>query len=219
MTIRRQLPIVWPGCWQQHKSGGDPPAGGAWSGGAYRSPRGPKFWSAPMGIRRLPVPPAAMKVTRASMWSSREAACACIRRCIGVAPSGARSSSFPGYLQLSASSRCLFALLSAASLGRVPPTWRAPVFSSSGALSRGGASPCHLARPLVDVVPAAFAVGSRVDPPFFVAVTLCLLCAAPCRSGASGGGGAVPSSRALCECSLSSLFRLRRPEVAQRAAR
>ena len=32
----------------------------------------------------------------------------CMRRVIGVAPWGARSSSFPGYLRLSASSRLLF---------------------------------------------------------------------------------------------------------------
>ena len=75
-TIRRQFPIVRPGCWQQHKLVGTRPQGVPGPGGL--SPRGPKFWSAPMGIRRLPVPPAAMKVTRASMWSSREAACACI---------------------------------------------------------------------------------------------------------------------------------------------
>ena len=58
VTIRRQLPIVRPGCWQQHKLVGTRPQGVPGPGGL--SPRGPKFWSGPIlrpaGYRWRPPP-------------------------------------------------------------------------------------------------------------------------------------------------------------------
>ena len=63
--------------------------------------------------------PAPVKVTCARTSSNRAAVCACMRRIIGVAPWGARSSSLPGYLLLSASSRLLFLMFSSVWLGPV----------------------------------------------------------------------------------------------------
>ena len=114
-----------------------------------------------------------------------------------MAPLGARNSSFPGYLRLSASSRCLFVLLSAASLGRVPPTRRAPVLSSCAASLRGGASPtppstvCSLPR---------FRSGRGLTRCFLWRLP-CVSCAVPC---CICGGGDAPPSPALCGCSSSS---------------
>ena len=96
--------------------------------------------------------PAAAKVTRASMWSSREAACACIRRCIGVAPLGARNSSFPGYLRLSASSRCLFVLFFPEAQISCVSTWLG--LSACGRLWYAAAS-CVRLRQAVEAAEAA----------------------------------------------------------------
>eukprot|EP00964_Phaeocystis_antarctica_P097821 scaffold63894_cov59-Phaeocystis_antarctica.AAC.2 len=63
----------------------------------------------PDGCPRVPAP---VKVTCARTSSNRAAVCACMRRAIGVAPWGARSSSFSGYLRLSASSRLLLLMFS-----------------------------------------------------------------------------------------------------------
>ena len=83
MTIRRQLPIVRPGCWQQHKQlVGTRPQGVPGLGGLV--PGVPSSGLFP--YENQPATGAArrhMKVTRASMWSSREAACACITQLIG----------------------------------------------------------------------------------------------------------------------------------------
>ena len=62
-----------------------------------------------------------MKVTCAEISSNRAAVCACMRRVMGVAFWGARSSSFPGYLRRSASSCVWFLMFSSVRPGPAPP--------------------------------------------------------------------------------------------------
>jgi hypothetical protein len=89
-------------------------------------------------------------VTCARISSYRAAVCACIRRLRGVVPRGARSSSCPGYLWLSAFEHPL-------------------VLLNQFRTGRRGAS---CARPAV-VVPPPLEVGPRVGPLPLVPVALC----------------------------------------------
>ena len=89
-------------------------------------------------------------MTCARISSYRAAVCACIRRLRGVVPRGARSSSCPGYLWLSAFEHPL-------------------VLLNQFRTGRRGAS---CARPAV-VVPPPLEVGPRVGPLPLVPVALC----------------------------------------------
>ena len=124
-----------------------PPAADRIVGGAPAGTRPLRGWLIPRvpcsgqkrshkGIRRLVFPHIPAKVTCARTSSTREAVCARMRRVVGVAPWGARSSSLPGYLRLSASSRALFLTFSSVWLGPAPPL--APLSSASLPLFRSG---------------------------------------------------------------------------------